>query len=93
MVRSGPFLLLLTLVASPTHAQEPSNTEYWRLRDVNLTANAAPALPGATIGAGGRFGLGMFGLKLDHSRQRAVIARDIDAPKVRRAGVGFSLKF
>lgn len=38
-------------------------------------------------------GLGMFGHKRDKGYQRPVTGRELDLPKSRRAGVGFSLKF
>ena len=39
------------------------------------------------------FGFGMFGLKSEKSPMRPATVREIDAPKQRRAAVGFSLKF
>lgn len=38
-------------------------------------------------------GLGMFGQKRDKGYQGPVTGRELDLPKSRRAGVGFSLKF
>ncbi|HET9336941.1 MAG TPA: hypothetical protein VFO12_11120 [Sphingomicrobium sp.] len=38
-------------------------------------------------------GLGMFGQKRDKGYQKPVTGRELDLPKSRRAGVGFSLKF
>jgi hypothetical protein len=39
------------------------------------------------------FGFGMFGTKTERGSLQPVTAREIDAPKQRRAAVGFSLKF
>lgn len=39
------------------------------------------------------FGFGMFGLKPDVTHLQRVTGREINAPKQRRAAVGFSLKF
>lgn len=38
-------------------------------------------------------GVGLFGPKRDKNYQRPVTGRELDLPKSRRAGVGFSLKF
>ena len=47
----------------------------------------------AQIAPNAHFGFGMFGLKSEKSPLRPVTVREIDAPKQRRAAVGFSLKF
>ena len=40
-----------------------------------------------------QFGFGIFGLQSDKTQLRPVTGREIDAPKQRRAAVGFSLRF
>lgn len=47
----------------------------------------------AEIAPNAHFGFGMFGLKSEKSPLRPVTVREINAPKQRRAAVGFSLKF
>jgi len=47
----------------------------------------------AQIAPNAHFGIGMFGLKPEKSPLRPATVREIDAPKQRRAAVGFSLKF
>ena len=45
------------------------------------------------IGPDAHVGFGMFGLKPEKSHLRPVTGRELDAPKQRRAAVGFSLRF
>lgn len=45
------------------------------------------------IAPNAHFGVGMFGLKPEKSPLRPATVREIDAPKQRRAAVGFSLRF
>lgn len=47
----------------------------------------------AEIAPNAQFGVGMFGMKIEKSPLQPVIGREIIAPKQRRAGVGFSLRF
>lgn len=93
MARLFPVAFLSLLTAFPASAQTTADAENWRVRDVSFALEPALQPPGTTIGSHGRLGLGMFGLKSEQSRQRAVTVREIDAPRHRRAGVGFSLKF
>ena len=92
MVRSVTALLLLTMVAAPAAGQSVAGTNDWRFRDVSFqTPERQP--PSIDVGSYGRLGLGMFGLKSETPRSRAVTGRDLSAPRQRRAGVGWSLKF
>jgi len=81
---------LLTPVS--TQAQDASH-DGWRFREVIFRSQPQSLLPGAQLGANARFGLGMFGIRSEATRQRPVTVREIDAPRQRRAGLGFSLKF
>ena len=47
----------------------------------------------AQIAPNAQVGIGMFGLKPEKSPLRPATVREIDAPKQRRAAVGFSLRF
>jgi hypothetical protein len=40
-----------------------------------------------------RLGVGFFGLKRERSGMGAATVREVNAPKTRRAAIGFSLKF
>ena len=92
MVRFVPIALLLTLCTAPAAGQAVGNGGSWRVRDVTIQT-AERHLPSIEAGAHGRFGLGMFGLKNDTPRSRAVIGHEVSAPKQRRVGLGFSMKF
>lgn len=92
MARPVSSLLLLTLIATPAAGQNVGDAESWRIREpANRALEREP--PSIDIGSYGRFGLGMFGLKPETPRNRAVTVREVTSPKQRRAGVGFSLKF
>lgn len=91
MVRLACIATLSALMAMPVAGQTAPNADQWRVRD--LPAISTPRnLPGTDLGSRGRFGVGMFGLKKDHLLS-PVTRQEVDAPKSRRAGVGFSLKF
>ena len=92
MVRIGSFLLLLALSAMPAVAQSTATDEILRIRETP-SPRPDPQLPAISVGSTGQFGLGMFGLKSQTPRSRAVVGYEVSAPKQRRAGVGFSLKF
>jgi hypothetical protein len=79
-------------VSAPAAAQTVSKAPEWRLPEVTVPAGE-PQMPAIEVGPSGRFGLGMFGLKSGAPRSRAVVGHEVSAPKQRRAGVGFSLKF
>ena len=93
MVRLVPAVLLLLFASEPADAQSGSSAESWRFREVEFANNPSIQLPAADIGTNGRLGLGIFGFKAESARQRAVTVREVDTPRYRRAGVGFSLKF
>jgi hypothetical protein len=92
MVRLVPIILLLTLTATPAAGQDLGSAEAWRIRG---TADPTPDRqpPAVNVGSFGSFGLGMFGLKPQSPRSRAVTVREMTEPRQRRAGVGFSLRF
>jgi hypothetical protein len=92
MVRVGSFLLLLTMSAMPTAAQSTATAEVLRIREAP-SARHDPQLPTISVGSTGQLGLGIFGLTSQTPRSRAVVGYEVSAPKQRRAGVGFSLKF
>lgn len=84
--------LLSAIASAPAAGQAVAPSDAWRFREISIPASS-PQLPAFELGASGRIGLGMFGIKPDISRSRAVVARDVTAPRQRRAGVGFTLKF
>ena len=92
MARLMSVALLALIVAAPAVARDSSPSN-WRVGGVNYPNEPAWQLPGARLGDKGRFGVGIFGLRSETARQRAVTVREIDAPRPRRAGVGLSLKF
>jgi hypothetical protein len=92
MVRLVPVALLLASVMAPATGQNSPKPNPWRLTSPSTDARTSPRLPGADVGANGRIGLGMFGLKSEHLLP-STTAREIATPKSRRAGFGFSLKF
>ena len=92
MVRVCSFLLLLILGAVPAVAQSTASADLLRIRE-SPPPRHDPQLPAINVGPGGQFGLGIFGLKSQTPRSRAVVGYEVTAPKQRRAGVGFSLKF
>ena len=47
----------------------------------------------AEVAPNAHVGFGMFGMKSDRTYLQPVTGREIDAPKQRRAAVGFSLRF
>jgi hypothetical protein len=93
MTRPVVILSLLTLVATPATGQSNSSTEPWRIREMTPPASQNYQPPAVDVGSSGRFGIGIFGLKPDTARGRAITVRDVNAPRQRRAGVGLSLKF
>ena len=93
MTRLVIILSLLTLVATPATGQRISSTEPWRIGEISLPAVEEHERPELDVGSSGRFGIGIFGLKPDTARGRAITVREVNEPRNRRAGVGFSLKF
>lgn len=92
MVRVGSLLLLLALSEMPAVAQSTATAEILRIRETPSPGHD-PQLPAISVGSTGQFGLGIFGLKSQTPRSRAVVGYEVSTPKQRRAGVGFSLKF
>lgn len=92
MVRVSSFLLLLAFIPMPALAQSTAADEILRIRETPSPQQDGQ-LPAIRVGSTGQFGLGMFGLKPQTPRSRAVVGYEVSAPKQRRAGVGFSLKF
>ncbi|HEY5459876.1 MAG TPA: hypothetical protein VIJ81_10450 [Sphingomicrobium sp.] len=92
MVRVGSFLLLMALGAMPAVAESTAPAEILRIREIP-SPSPDPQLPAINVGSTAQFGLGMFGLKPQTPRNRPVVGYEVSAPKQRRAGVGFSLKF
>lgn len=72
-------------------AQKPSFHMPRPSADYDLAAGGRMGL--AEIAPNAHFGFGMFGLKSERSHLKPVTVREINAPKQRRAAVGFSLKF
>jgi len=97
MVRLGSVALIALLLPTAAWSKSPTNSE--RARDFHLQQPASDRFApderfGRTqIAPNMQFGIGMFGLKTEKSPLRPVTRREIDAPKQRRAAVGFSVKF
>ena len=92
MIRLVPVALLAFLATVPAAAQTASTSDDWRFRDIPASAKSR-GMPAIDVGSYGRFGLGMYGVKPESARGPAVTVRDVTAPRHRRAGLGFSLKF
>lgn len=92
MARSVSIFLLLVFAATPAFGQSVGHRDEWRIREVTIPSDDTQ-LQLIGVGPNGRFGPGIFGLKSQTPRSRAVIGTEVSAPKQRRAGVGFSLKF
>ena len=92
MTRLVCVALLSTIVTAPAAGQPLANSGAWRVAEISVPTNSAQ-LPAVDVGNSGRIGFGMFGLKPETARSRAVVVRDVTAPRHRRAGVGLSLKF
>lgn len=92
MVRTLSVVMVSASLAAPAAAQTVSKSESWRIADVPSQI-AERQMPSVNVGSTGRFGPGMFGLKSQMPRSRAVVGHEVSTPKQRRAGVGFSLKF
>lgn len=100
MVRLGSFaLILLSLPAAawsapPTEPRASKHTDSFQLPRSADDRRFAPKAPGrAEIAPNTHFGFGIYGLKPEKSYLQPATGREIDAPKQRRAAVGFSLKF
>jgi hypothetical protein len=92
MTRMVCVALLSILIAVPASAETAAAPNSWRIREIPI-ATAETQLPAIDLGSYGRIGVGVFGLKPDVARSRAVLVREVTTPRHRRAGVGFSMKF
>jgi hypothetical protein len=98
MVRLGSVALIAISLPAAAWSNPPSSSSE-PLRTFHLPQPAADRFAredriGRTqIAPNTHFGFGMFGLKSEKSPLRPVTGREIDAPKQRRAAVGFSLRF
>jgi hypothetical protein len=86
------FVALVSLVAVPAVGQPTPEAHPWRIREFPIATKPTPPPPGAAFGPTSRIGVGMFGLK-NQTAFRSVTVDEVTAPKSRRPGVGFSLKF
>jgi hypothetical protein len=99
MVRPGSVaLIVLSLPAaawSNPPTADPERTRSFHLPRPVAEHRLAPDAPigRLEIAPNAHFGFGMFGLKPEKTHLQPVTGREINAPKQRRAGVGFSLKF
>ena len=98
MVRLGSVALIAILLPAVAWSNPPSGSSE-PVRTFHLPQPSADRFAredriGRTqIAPNTHFGFGMFGLKSEKSPLRPVTGREIDAPKQRRAAVGFSLRF
>jgi len=58
-----------------------------------LSGSGSQIFAGAEVSPKATVGLGMFGLKPERAQQMPVTARELGAPRTRRAGVGVRVKF
>ena len=93
MTRPVIILALLTLAATPAIGQSNSSDQSWRILEMPPPTPDKYQRPAIGVGSNGRFGFGTFGLMPDAARGRAITVREVNEPRNRRAGVGFSLKF
>lgn len=98
MVRLGSVALIAILLPAVAWSNPPSSSSE-PVRTFHLPQPSADRFAredriGRTqIAPNTQFGFGMFGLKSEKSPLQPVTGREIDAPKQRRAAVGFSLRF
>ena len=93
MARLVSVALLSALWVAPAAGQVIAHDDGWRIAEPPPFASSELRLPAAEISRKGRFGFGLFGIKREKAHDRPVTVRDVEAPRQRRAGVGFSLKF
>ncbi len=100
MVRLGPVALIAMSLPAPALGNPPAPVPSPPARSFYLPqpssefSDATEERFGrAKIAPNAHIGIGMFGLKPEKSALRPVTVREIDAPKQRRAAVGFSLRF
>ena len=92
MARLHCVAFLSAFIAAPVAAETPPTAVSWRVSDVAFSDMETPP-PSVRVGPNAQIGFGIFGLKAETKRRKAVTVRDISAPRHRRVGVGFSLKF
>lgn len=97
MVRLGSVALIALSLPAAALCNPPTNNQPVRnfhLQQPSADRFAPDGRFGRTeIAPNTHFGFGVFGLKSEKSHLQPVTVREIDAPKQRRAAVGFSLKF
>lgn len=100
MVRLVAFALILLSLpdaawsSPPTDARTSKQPDSYQLPRSANDRRFAPRTPGrAEIAPNTHFGFGIYGLKPERSYLQPTTGREINAPKQRRAAVGFSLKF
>ncbi len=101
MVRLGSVaLILLSLPTAawsnpPKTADRPAQQPSFHMPGPSPDYDLAPdgRIGRTKIAPNTHFGFGMFGLKSEKSHLQPVTGREINAPKQRRAAIGFSLKF
>lgn len=100
MVRLGPVALIaMSLPAAalgnpPAPVPPPLARSFYLPQPSSEFSDATDERFGrAQIAPNAHIGIGMFGLKPEKSALRPVTVREIDAPKQRRAAVGFLLRF
>ena len=99
MVRSAAVALLLLLLPatawSKPPATDPAQGRNFDLPRPSAHHRFAPEGPiGRTeVAPNAHVGFGLFGMKSERTYLQPVTGREIDAPKQRRAAVGFSLRF
>ena len=100
MVRLGPVALIaMSLPAAalgnpPAPVPPPLARSFYLPQPSSEFSDATDERFGrAQIAPNAHIGIGMFGLKPEKSALRPVTVREVDAPKQRRAAVGFSLRF
>ena len=101
MIRLGSVALIaLSLPTAawsnpPTTADQPQQKQSFHMPRPSSDYGLAPdtRIGRAEIAPNAQFGFGMFGLKSERSHLQPVTVREINAPKQRRAAIGFSLKF
>ena len=101
MVRLGSVALIALAMPTalwagpPTSVPNPGSAKHFHLPHLGGSYNYSgdERFGRAQIAPNAQIGIGMFGLKSERSQLRPVTGRELDAPKHRRAAVGFSLRF
>ncbi len=95
MVRVGCVMLLILAAPAAGLGKPAGQDRGFQLPPKTDFRGFAPDGPAvqAEIAPNTRFGLGIFGLKLEKSPLRPATVREIETPKQRRAALGFSVRF